>query len=81
MISSTISPTQPAQQTHSIGKADELATRRRTTEQTEKNAQEARETRPQHHANAAQAQSPLEPLKPSVNTSGQTVGRVINTTA
>lgn len=80
MIASTISPTQPAQHTPSVGKADELATRRRAAEQAENRANENSEPR-QNQAKAAQAQSPLEPLKPSVNTNGQAVGRVINTTA
>ncbi len=80
MIASTISSSQPAQRTTSVGKADELATRRHAAEQAENRLKENSEPRPQQ-ANAAPAQSPLEPLKPSVNTSGHTVGRVINTTA
>jgi hypothetical protein len=84
MIASSISPTQPAQSSPAVGKAEELHNRRRAAEHEDNRTSEIRnvpEQQAQAQGAAAQHANAQENVKPSVNTNGQTLGRVINTTA
>lgn len=89
MIASSISPAQPAQQSPAVGKAEELHNRRRAAEHDDNRASEIRTSEnrsvPEQQARAQNAPvqnaNAQENVKPSVNISGQALGRVINTTA
>jgi len=77
MTVNSISPSQPAQTTQAYKKTEDASARKQPE------AQEASKAKPRKEAveQNTQVQKPHETNKPSVNTSGQKVGTVINVSA
>jgi hypothetical protein len=77
MTVNSISPSQPAQTTQAYKKTEDASTRKQPE------AQEASKVKPRKDTaqHTAQVQKPHETSKPSVNTSGQKVGTLINVSA
>jgi hypothetical protein len=82
MAVNSISPTQPVQQAQAVKKSEGTESRKQADIQ-EANRVQSRKESDQHQARIRQAQlgKTQEPSKPSVNTSGQKVGTLIDISA
>ena len=78
MSVNSISPSQTVQPAEAPKKAAEVVAARKQSETQETNKADSRKQADRHQA---QVQSTQEPVKPTVNTSGQKTGTIINVAA